>query len=519
MTRGVFMKSLPKTAGRNRRETFVQGLLFAILLAAYAYIFPRWADWSQNSRLNLTLAIVDDGSLRIDRFGDNTGDYALFEGHRYSDKAPGPSFLAVPVYAAARPILQSAVVQGIFQRLANSSALGPTLAAEGTGLLTEKIYYFVVLYLCTLAISAVPAALLGVMFYRFLRRLGVSVAWSAVIVLIYGLATSAFPYSGAFFSHQLTASLLFGAFLLAFEIKNGWRSPRWSLVVGLMLAWSVISEYPTALIAGAVFLYAVWALADKRWVAALTLAGLPPGLLLMAYDWAIFRTPWPVGYEYSALYQDVHSQGLISLTYPHFDALWGITFGAMRGLFYVSPVLLLAAAGFWLWWRQRQYRAEWLVCLWATLSFILYNGSSVMWQGGFSIGPRYLVPMLPFLSMGLQAYARQWGARRWARGLILGLGLWSLFVVWALTLGGQNYPDWSLVPLFEYTLPRLIANDIARNLGMVLNLRGWASLLPLLALLTLLGVVLANHLRSDNAGRWDAALAMARRPDNEMAED
>lgn len=492
--------------------------MFVILLVAFAYIFPRWADWSQNSRLNLTLAIVDDGSLAIDRFGDNTGDYALFEGRRYSDKAPGPSFLAVPVYAAARPFLQSAVIQSLFERLAHSSAFGVTLDSEGSGLRTDKIYYFTVLYLCTLAVSAIPSAWLGVMIYRFLRYLGVGTAWVAVIVLIYGLATNAFPYSGAFFSHQLTAFLLFGAFLLGYEMKQGWRPPQWTLVAGLMLAWSVISEYPTALIAGAVFVYIVMTLPDKRWGLGLTLAGLPPALLLMAYNWAIFRTPLPVGYKYSALYTDIHSQGLISLTYPHFEALWGITFGSMRGLFYISPVLLLAAIGFWYWWRQRRFRAEWMVCLWATGSFFLFNGSSVMWQGGFSVGPRYLVPMLPFFIMGLGAYVRQWGVARWVRGLVLVLGAWSLLVVWAQTLGGQNYPDWSLEPLFDYSLPRLMANDIARNLGMIINLRGWSSLLPLFGLLTLLLLVLVYHLRSDSPGQSDAPLTTARRPGNEMAE-
>lgn len=502
----------------GRRERITQWLLFVILVVAYAYIFPRWADWSQNSRLNLTLAIVDDGSLAIDRFGDNTGDYALFEGRRYSDKAPGPSFLAVPVYAAVRPLLQSAPVQALFARLSQSSALGPTLNAAGTGLLTDKVYYFVVLYLCTLAVSVIPSAVLGVLLYRFLRYLDVSAAWGAAVVLIYGLATSAFPYSGAFFSHQLTAFLLFGAFVLGYEMKHGWRSPRWVFTAGLMLGWAVISEYPTALIAGAVFVYLVLALPDKRWLGGLVLAGLPPGLLLMAYNWAIFRTPLPVGYRYSALYTDIHSQGLISLTYPHADALWGITFGAMRGLFYVSPVLLLAAAGFWAWWHRRQVRAEWAVCAWATVSFFLFNGSSVMWQGGFSIGPRYLVPMLPFFAVGLGAFAWRWGDRWWGRGLVLSLGLWSLFVVWSQTLGGQNYPDWTPEPLFNYSWPRLLANDVARNLGMLLNLRGWASLLPLAGLLLGLALLLARHLRSTDSGQLGAIVPTARRLGHETVE-
>ncbi len=463
---------------RRKKQTAIS--LFMLLLLCYTYILPRWADWSQNSRLDLALAIVDQGTLCIDDYYHNTGDYALFKGHHYTDKAPGPSFLAVPVYALARPILQSAPAQSLLERLANKPTFVATLREDGTGLLTEKIYHSIALYIITVAVISIPAAMLGVLLYLFLGHFGVRESWNVLIVLLYGLATPALPYSGAFFSHQLAAFMLFGAFFLGFQMRREALSPRWTLAAGFMLGYSLISEYPTALIAGAIFLYIVLTLPWRRWLIAFVLAGALPGLLLMAYNWAIFRTPLPVGYKYSELYAELHQTGFLSLTYPHPDALWGITFGSYRGLFYVSPILLLAAAGLWAWWRMDRLRAEWAVCLWATLSFFLFNGSSVMWQGGFSIGPRYLVPMLPFFAMGLGAFAVRWGELPWARGLTTLLAVWSVVVIWAETLGGQNYPDWRPNPLFNYSLPNLRAGDIARNVGLALNLSGWASLLPLL---------------------------------------
>ncbi|MGC9042083.1 MAG: hypothetical protein ACP5MJ_21535, partial [Roseiflexus sp.] len=123
----------------------VEILLFLLLLACYAYFPPRWADWNQNSRLNLTLAIVDDGSFQIDRFVANTGDYAKYNGHYYSDKAPGTSFLAVPVYAAVRPLLQTAPVQRVIERIGSSAAFGETLRPDGSGLAMEKVYFALVL--------------------------------------------------------------------------------------------------------------------------------------------------------------------------------------------------------------------------------------------------------------------------------------------------------------------------------------------------------------------------------------
>ena len=91
-------------------------LLFVILLFSFVYFLPRWADWGTNSRLNLTLAIVEQGTLSIDDYYQNTGDYAHFEGHYYLDKAPGPSFLAVPVYALTRPILNLKPARAVLNR-------------------------------------------------------------------------------------------------------------------------------------------------------------------------------------------------------------------------------------------------------------------------------------------------------------------------------------------------------------------------------------------------------------------
>ncbi|MFP4436159.1 MAG: hypothetical protein ACLFVO_02850 [Chloroflexaceae bacterium] len=467
-----------------RNELFI----FLALLFCYVYFLPRWASWNQNSRLNLVLAIVDDGTLNIDNYYQNTGDYALFNGHYYSDKAPGTSFLAVPVYAAARPLLQSAPVQSILERLAQSDAFGETLKEDGTGLLTDKIYFAIVLYLATVSVVALPAALLGVLLYRFLGHFDERPGWRIATALLYGLATNAFPYSGSFFGHQIVAFLLFGAFYLAFLIGQRRICVKWTILVGLMLGYAIITEYPTVLIAGAVFVYTILVMPNRRWTVGLVLSGIPPGLLLMAYNWAIFRTVLPVGYAHSALYQDIHGQGFVSLVGPNAEALWGISFGVMRGLFFVAPILLLALPGFLFWWRQQRYRLEWGVCIWAVTSFFLFNGSSVMWEGGFAVGPRYLLPMQPFMAVGLGLFVYYGYSHRAVRIITPILGLWSLIVVWTLTIGGQSFPDWTRNPLVDYSLPHVLSGNIARNLGMVLGQSGLQSLLPLV--LVLAGVAL-----------------------------
>ncbi len=462
--------------------------IFLLFFLTYAYFFPRWASWSQNSRLDLTMALVDKGSLNIDDYYTNTGDYAEFEGHFYTDKAPGVSFLGVPVYAAYRAVASLPPVTRLMEKIARSPAFEATLNPEGTGVALDKLYFMGALYAVTMTTIALPAALLGVLLYIYLGRVfpGEEVLRLSV-VLIYALATPAFAYGGMLFSHQLTAFLLFAAF---FRVTGATQREAAALPLfgaGFLAGWAVISEYPAALIAIAIGLYALWKRPSWKTALWMGLGALIPGLLLMGYDYAIFHTILPVGYKYSVNYHDLHDQGLISLTGPNLPALWGITFGTLRGLFFLSPVLLLAVPGFWWWRRSGERTAEWGLSLWAALSFLLFNGSSIMWQGGYAVGPRYLLPMLPFL---MPAFA--WGLRRvWmspagraVTGALLG---WSLFAVWAETLGGQSFPDWTPNPLFNYSLPYWREGNIARNLGMALGLEGAASLLPLLVILAALG--------------------------------
>jgi len=467
-------------------------LLFVILLSCYAYFFPRWASWNQNSRLDLVMAIVDQGSLAIDEYHLNTGDYAYYNGHYYSDKAPGLSFLGVPFYTVFRTIATTPVLTRLTEELAQSQALAGTLREEGTGLLPQKVYFAMALYFVTLFTVSIPSALLGVILYRFLGSFMKEEGSRLLTALAFGLATPAFPYAGNLFGHQLVAFLLFLAFYLLFQMRGAHPWP-WKLrVVGLLLGWAVITEYPTVLIAGALVLYALWSLRSIQTVLWIAVGALLPAALLGAYNWAIYRTVLPMGYFYSALYLEKHHTGFLSLTHPQPDALWGITFGSFRGLFYLSPVLLLALAGFGLWLRKRVHLREWIICTWAVIGFLLFNGSSIMWEGGFAVGPRYLLPMLPFMAVGL---GMAWAAltmRRIGRLLIGGLALWSGACVWIESIGGQSFPDWTPNPLFDYSIPRFASGNIARNLGMILGLHSFWSLVPLAAALGVIALLWAH---------------------------
>jgi hypothetical protein len=457
-------------------------LLFVVLLSCYAYFFPRWADWNQNSRLDLVLAIVDQRSVAIDAYHQNTGDYAYFNGHYYSDKAPGTSFLGVPVYMFFKTLVSNSLVERLVANFSGNVGLTKTLREGGTGLRPDKVYFSLALSFVTAFVVALPSALMAILFYRLVGHFSSNKSYQILMTLAYGLGTIAFPYSGAFYGHQIAASFLFTAFYILHR-KKGEMDITHLVLVGFLLAYSVVTEYPVALIAIPLFLYAFYLLSSKRRVAWLVLGGIPPLVLLMLYDHVAFQTVLPIGYSYSALWTESHHTGFMSLTRPRLDALWGISFSLFRGVFFLSPFLLLAVAGLWYFGRERTCRAEFLACLAIVTAFFLFNSSSVMWWGGFAVGPRYLVPMLPFLAFPMIFFLNRHGDKPWVKYVTYGSISVSVLMVWMETISGQSFPyDSFMNPLLDYSLPRALSGDVARNFGMLLGLSGWHSLLPLLAL-------------------------------------
>lgn len=463
--------------------------LALILLVSYAYFFPRWADPNQNSRLDMVVAVVEDGTFTIDPYVANTVDYARVGEHYYSDKPPGAAFLGIPIYAALKFVLDTPIVNRLVERLGASEAFQATLREGGSGVYAAKVRFALAQVVLTLCVSTLAGVILGVLLYRVLLSMQIKRGPSLGAALGVGLLSPVFAYSNAFYGHVLSAALLFGAFSL---IRGEHPERLWSLVgVGFLLGYAVITEYPVVLIAGVLAVYLGWRLVQRRTLPQLIWAALPALLIgggLMAYNQAVFGGPFRLGYGYSELWEAQHQTGFMSLTMPHPEALWGITFSPFRGLFFFSPLLLLSLPGFIFWWQSRRYRAEWWVSLASVGLMLLFNASSIMWWGGFAVGPRYILPALPFLALALGYGLSAGQRRRWLGWLAFVLGVWSLVATWGVTLAGQAFPSDDIRnPLFEYALPHWQAGNIARNVGTILGLRGVGGLLPWLGLLVTLG--------------------------------
>ncbi len=412
------------------------GSIVLLLFLAYSYFIPRGAMWNADTRLFLAASIVDHGSLSIDPYAPYTGDIASSGSHYYSDKAPGSSLLAVPVYAFVKVVL--------YRGQTNYEDLLSTDEQQRTDFLPR--------YLITLLLVSLPSALLGGLFFKLLAYVGLGPRWRLLLTLGYGLGTMAFAFSTVFFGHQIAALLLFAAFYLLFQVRWGERSAWLVLVAGLLAGYAIITEYPAALIAGCLVLYVFFQtglpLAQRWRLLAFFVAGMLPSLTIAAvYNTLCFGGPFNQGYANLAgpeIFRVGQAQGVLGITYPHLEALWQTTFGPYRGLFLLSPFLLLAVPGFVTLFRQRSWRGEAWLWLGICAGYFLFTISYFAWDGGASLGPRHFVPALPYLVLPIAFLIKE---HRAIRPLATALILLSVVVV-ALSVAVYPLND----PLFDSPL-------------------------------------------------------------------
>jgi len=489
------------------RHRFHAGFIFLIVFLSIGYFFPRWADPNQNSRLDMIIAAVEDRSFQIDRFVWNTVDYAKVGDHYYSDKAPGTAFVGIPLYGAVYQLLELPGVASLTHWLAESESFGTTLREGGTGVSLEKVRFAIAQVILVLALAALPTALISVGIFYFLARFTESAGPRVLVSLSYGLLTPAWTYGGALYGHQLSALLLFVSF---FGVSSRWFEAKRirSVVLGLLLGYSLLTEFPSVLAIGCIGIYALQRAISQRAYARIPLmifGGLLPLIGLMAYNNAVFGGPFDLGYAYSELWQDQHQAGFMSLSTFQVEAVWGVLFSSYRGLFFLSPWLLASVVGFILWSLSGVARSEFWCSLAMCVLFLIFNATSVMWWGGFAVGPRYLLPVLPFFGLPAIFTILHFQKRSWFKVVLISTLVWSLVATWGMTLAGQAFPsDTIRNPFIDYSIPAWLRGDIARNAGHLLRLSGVMSLLPL-GLILSVSVWVWNYWQKHSAGRPDAA--------------
>ena len=426
-------------------------LLFAFLFLPYAY-FNHSDGWNQISRLAELHSVVIQGSLNIDAYHIYTGDKALIDGHYYSEKAPGAALLALPVFGLT--VLAQRML-GIDPDSANGWGVSAWTATAGS--------------------VGVVTALGGVAFFALLRR-RMSDRLALMGTLAMFLGTLAFPYATSLFSHSFTISLLA---IALWGVLDPSSRPSRDVIAGLCAGLAVASEYPAIFGVASLALY-LW-YHDRARAGRFGMALLPGLSLIFINNYLLTGSPFVVGYGSKPEFPMESAAHNYGYSLPTLAVIRALLFSEYRGLFFWSPVLLMAIPGLVLLARLDRWLA--LVILAASTLSLVQVASFYNWFGGFSIGPRYLAPAFPFLGL-----AAAYGIARFPKaGMILtAVSVTLMAIATAVDLAP---PEDVMTPLHDYYFRRLQQGRFSANLGTLAGMPPLTSYLVLGAVGTVLGTL------------------------------
>jgi hypothetical protein len=477
------------------RDDIRQSLvLFFFFFGAFAYFHHYLPGWNVSTRMDLTYSIVEFGKLDIDYYYNKqiteTGDLAVFQGHYYCDKSPALSFTGVPFYA----------IQFYAREYMGFGRSWP-----------ELVWRQVSRYLTGLPTVCFPSALLGVLLWWMARGFGLSGNRAAVVSFALLCGTHLWGYATLYYAY-LPACLCATA---CYAVLRSWRGeddatalsrgPR-LFVAGLLIGLAWYYEYTNGLVGIGLGVYALWRVRRRPWALwKFVLGGLIPVALLFAYTYHIFgEFSIPYKYEKDTLFREEMAKGFQGIHLPNWNVFYYIAVHPFRGLFFISPVLILWFAGVWrglVVASNRKYLPDVLLSVYVVVAYFLFNSGYYLWWGGWATGPRFLCPAIPFFLVPLILFLKEGGkGRTFVFGLLLAVSFFWNFVIVATdpqvplvdskeVLFHATVSHDLTSPILVYCLPWFFEGRLALNVGNVLlRLDGLFSLVPLMAYWGLLAV-------------------------------
>ena len=435
---------MPRALSRRPAGT----LALLALAAGFAWVM-QGTGYNQNAHYVLVKALskgtpVVDSSLH--ELGQlNTQDVTTLRGHTYSNKAPGLALLTVPLYVGLKH--------------AGMRTTGdPTRMLWALGLL-----------------GAVLPAVLLLFLVRWVGD-GLEPGFGTVAAVALGAGTLLTPFATLFFSHALSALLVFATFALLWRTRGDEDGAvRWIAAAGVCAGLAVVTEYPNALAGAVLGVYAISRAPIVRRGVAYT-GGVIVGVLPLAvYNHWAFGSITHLSYAGGQTGTGGSTAQLVAHGDFSLAKLFETLVGA-QGILTQAPVLVAGALGVVLLFRRRR-AAEALAVAGVCAVYLVYNSSYGSNFGGFSPGQRYVIPIIPFLALGIAPAFRR-------APLVTGaLALVSMLVMTSMTathaLAGYDL-DW---------FHRIGTRDFDYTVAWLVGVTGWYTILPFVAAIAAAAVV------------------------------
>ncbi len=459
-------------------------LIAAVFTSLYPYL-PRIRNPNENTRTYTTMSLVEEHTFRVDEevkryaYTNDLARVPLPDGssHLYAVKAPGNTYLGVPVYWALRALAPRLHLR----------AQPPTKASSPDD---RERWFTMTTFVLRLLTVQLPCLLFLFWLERWLRSTTSDVVLRLAAVAGAGLGTNYLAYSLMFVSHALCAVCAFMAFGLTVKswlehTAPRFRSARVAFAVGLLAGGSVMFEYYALPVAVILSVFALCVHRRPLQVVALVVGGIINVAGMALYQWRSFGSPLTPGHKFveDAAFRAQHAKGLYGIELPNFVAIKQLAFSHSFGFFGTSPFMWLGLVavpfGLFVGARgrrdRRKLRVVILVLWFVVLAAFVPVSGFLNWRGGWTVGPRHWSIGPPFFAFGaafgLEQVATRWPRVRPAvRALAAGLALASVIQTGLVSITYNTLPMSITRPLAQAALPLLRDGFVPHHLG---ELVGW----------------------------------------------
>lgn len=248
--------------------------------------------------------------------------------------------------------------------------------------------------------NVIVGALSGVFFFYLILTITKSNWISFYTTFIYLFGSLIFSYSGTFFSEPLCTLFIILSFLFILKNerndKSGNHELRNYFYSGLFLGLAITTHISAVL---SVPFYYMFILGQNSKIK-LELRQLFRSnfyfsfglaifcVLLLYYNYARFGSIFETGRSADPLFH----YAIYTNTLP---GLYGLLFGAGKGIFIYSPIVLLSIF-FWKPFHQKYPHLS-IAIIGMIFVRLIFLSSRSDWHAGFALGPRYLLIIIPFL--------------------------------------------------------------------------------------------------------------------------
>jgi len=143
--------------------------------------------------------------------------------------------------------------------------------------------------------------------------------------------------------------------------------------------------------------------------------------------------------------------------FPSLNTILNLLILPFRGLFFSSPILIMSLPGFFIGFKSKEFRVEVLFSTIISIIFFLLIASYFGWDGGYTVGPRYILPIYPFLFL-VAIFSFNYLPK-----IFKILGVISIIINLSITVVGNEIPREIKNPLGDVIFINLIRGNVSIN--------------------------------------------------------